>query len=428
MSLPHIAYAGMTHLGLCSAVAASHQGARTLGFDPDATRIGRIAVGALPVCEPGLDDLLHAHRDRIAFSADATGLRDCDLIYVAADVPTDAAGVSDLREIDALLDLVLVHARADATIVILSQVPPGFTRARQRPGRSIQYQVETLVFGRAVERATRPERFVLGCVDPARPLPSAWQRFLASFGCPLLPMRLESAELAKISINCALAASVTIANTLAELCERVGADWAEIAPALKLDARIGQHAYLAPGLGLAGGNIERDLATVLRLSDEHGTDAGAIRAVVANSRHRKDWAFRELQDALLANMPDARLGALGLAYKENTDSVKNSAALQLIAQLTPWPVRVFDPIVPASAAVHPNVTAAPSALEAARGVDALAIMTPWPEFRRLAPADLATVMRGRLILDPYRVLDAAAARTAGLDHRMLGVHSGERSR
>jgi UDPglucose 6-dehydrogenase len=423
MTQPRVAYAGMTHLGLCSAIAAAAQGFVTLGFDADAHLIGRIAMGDLPVREPGLDDLLRAHRDRIMFSADADALRACDLVYVAPDVPTAGSGVSDLGGIDALLDIVLANTRDDATIVILSQVPPGFTRARQHPGRTILYQVETLVFGRAVERATRPERFILGCIDPDAPLPAAWQSFLKSFGCPLLPMRLESAELAKISINCVLAASVTTANTLAELCERVGADWSEIAPALKLDARIGSYAYLAPGLGLAGGNIERDLATVMRLSGQHGTDSGMIRAIVANSRHRKDWALRELNEALLMTTPQARIGVLGLAYKENTHSVKNSAALALIAQLTAWPVRAFDPAVPASAAQHPNLTAASNALEAARDVDALAILTPWPEFRELAPADLARIMRGRLVLDPYRVLDASAAHAAGLDYRTLGARA-----
>ena len=423
MTRPRIAYAGMTHLGLCSAIAAAGQGFPTLGFDTDPHLIARIAAGDLPVREPGLDDLLRAHRKRIDFAADAAALRACDLVYVAPDVPTDGAGVSDLSGIDALLDIVLANTRDDAVIVILSQVPPGFTRARQRPGRTILYQVETLVFGRAVERATKPERFILGCLDPDAALPPAWQGFLESFGCPLLPMRLESAELAKISINCALAASVTTANTLAELCERVGADWSEIAPALKLDARIGPYAYLAPGLGLAGGNIERDLATVMRLSEQHGTDAGMIRAIVANSRHRKDWALRELHEALLATTPQARIGVLGLAYKENTHSVKNSAALELIAQLAAWPVRAFDPAVPASAAQHPKLTAATNALDAVRDVDALAIMTPWPEFRELAPADLARLMRGRLVLDPYRVLDAAAAHAAGLDYRTLGARA-----
>jgi UDPglucose 6-dehydrogenase len=278
-----------------------------------------------------------------------------------------------------------------------------------------------LVFGRAVERATKPERFIVGCAEPAQPLPPAMNTFLEAFGCPILPMRFESAELTKIAINCCLVASVSVANTLAELCERIGADWAEIAPALKLDRRIGAYSYLAPGLGLAGGNLERDLATVIRLSDEYGTETGVIRAFVANSDHRKNWALRTLHEALLGRAPKASLGILGLAYKENTHSVKNSPSLALIRDLAPWPLRIFDPVVPAAAAPHPLVTGAKSALEAAQGVDALVIMTPWPQFRSLRCSDLADAMRGRLVLDPYRVLEPAAAKAAGLDHRTLGM-------
>jgi UDPglucose 6-dehydrogenase len=420
--LPKIAYVGMTHLGLCSAIGAASKGFATLGFDVDPDLVARLDKGALPVNEPDLDDLLAANRARIAFASDPAQLAGCDVIYVAPDVPTDDTGASDLGKLDQLLALVIAHARADATIVVLSQVPPGFTRERQLPNRAIYYQVETLVFGRAVERTTRPERFIVGTPgDPDEPLPAAMQAYLEAFGCPILPMRLESAELCKISINCCLVASVTVANTLAELCERIGADWSEIVPALKLDARIGPRSYLAPGLGIAGGNLERDLATVIRFSEAHGTEANVIRAFVGNSRHRKDWPLRTIHAEILANLPEARLGILGLAYKENTHSVKNSPSLAFIQHLKPWPLRVYDPVVPASAAPHPDVTGAKSALEAAEGVDALAIMTPWPEFRSIAPQDLARVMRGRLVLDPYNVLDAKAARAAGLDHRTLGV-------
>jgi UDPglucose 6-dehydrogenase len=285
----------------------------------------------------------------------------------------------------------------------------------------LYYQVETLVFGRAVERTTKPERFIVGTPDPAKPLPPAMQQYLEAYGCPILPMRFESAELTKISINCCLVASVSVANTLAELCERIGADWSEIAPALKLDRRIGAYSYLSPGLGFAGGNLERDLATVVRFSEEYGTESSVIRAFVTNSAHRKDWALRTLHEAVLSNLPQAIIGVLGLAYKENTHSVKNSPSLALIRHLGLWPLKVYDPIVPASAAQHPNVSGAGSALDAAKGVDVLAIMTPWPEFKKLSCADLAAAMRGRTVLDPYRVLDPSAARKAGLDYRTLGV-------
>jgi UDPglucose 6-dehydrogenase len=421
MSKPRVGYAGMTHLGLCSAVAAASKGFATLGFDADVALVTRLQAGKLPVVEPGLDNLLRASRARMTFSADPARLTDCDLVYVALDVPTDDSGGSDLAGLDRLLEVVLANTRADAVIVVLSQVPPGYTRARQRAGRRLYYQAETLVFGRAVERATKPERFIVGAPDPAQPLPAALDAFLSAFDCPLLPMRFESAELTKISINCCLAASVTVANTLAELCERIGADWAEIAPALRLDRRIGAHAYLAAGLGLAGGNLERDLATVLRISEEYGSDASLIRALVGNSAHRRDWPLRTLHELVLSREPHARFGVLGLAYKENTHSVRNSPSLALIGCLTPWTLQVFDPVVPASAAPHPNVTGATSALDAAEGVDALAIMTPWPQFRELACEDLARVMRGRLVLDPYRVLDAGKAKAAGLDYRTVGA-------
>jgi UDPglucose 6-dehydrogenase len=418
-----IAYAGMTHLGLCSAVAAASKGFSTLGFDTDADLVGKLDAGMLPVVEPDLDGLLRDNRTCIQFTANPTRLRQCDLIYVAPDVPTDDSGKSDLAGLDRLLELVLGHARPDAVIVVLSQVPPGYTRARQRPGRVICYQVETLVFGRAVERATKPERFIVGVPEAVRPLPRQLETFLLAFGCPILPMRFESAELTKISINCCLVATVSVANTLAELCEHIGADWSEIAPALKLDRRIGAHSYLAPGLGLAGGNLERDLATITRFSEEYGTDAGVIRAFVANSAHRRDWVLRTLHEALLAQVPRASLAILGLAYKENTHSVKNSPALALIRNLSPWPIKTYDPVVPASAASHPAATGAKSALEAAQGVDALAIMTPWPEFRTLSCTELAKTMRGSLVVDPYRMLDHDRALAAGLDHRTLGVSS-----
>ena len=207
--------------------------------------IDRLDKGDLPVVEPDLPELLANNRSRLAFTAEVADLAACDVVYLALDVPTDDAGTSDLTGLDRLLELVIPALGPKATLVVLSQVPPGFTRARLRPGLSLYYQVETLIFGRAMERALHPERFIVGCADPAEPLPPALQAYLQAFGCPILPMRLESAELTKIAINCCLVSSISVANTLAELCEGIGAVWGEIAPALKLDRRIGQHAYLS---------------------------------------------------------------------------------------------------------------------------------------------------------------------------------------
>jgi UDPglucose 6-dehydrogenase len=417
---PVIAYVGMTHLGLCSAVAAASKGFVTKAIDRDAALVARLDARELPVVEPGLDDLLREHRDRIRFSADGGELRACDVIYVAPDVPTDDSGKSSLAGLDSLLEFTLANARPDSVVVVLSQVPPGYTRARQEPERLLYYQVETLIFGRAMERAVGPERFIVGCPDPAKPLPAALNAFLQSFGCPILPMRFESAELCKIAINCCLVSSISVANTLAELCEGIGADWSEIVPALKLDRRIGAYAYLAPGLGIAGGNLERDLATVVRLAAGIGSDAGVVKAWIVNSRHRKGWAVATIREAVLDQNPDAIVAVWGLAYKENTASIKNSPSLATIAALPEARLVLHDPVVKASATQHAKAIAAPDPMSAIKGVDALMILTPWPQYRAVAPLAIATAMRGRVVLDPYAVLDGDAARAAGLRLYTLG--------
>jgi UDPglucose 6-dehydrogenase len=412
LSAPVIGFAGMTHLGVNSAAAALERGFRVIAFDAAKPVVDALRRGRAPVTEPGLEEILHRKAAQATYSTAASDLARCDVVYISTDVATDDEGRSDLAPVRALIGSVSAQLREDAVLVVLCQVPPGFTRGVALAPERLYYQVETLVFGRAIERALHPERFIVGCADPERPLAPAYREFLGAFGCPVLPMRYESAELAKIAINCCLVASVSVANTLAELCERTGADWSEIVPALRLDRRIGAHAYLSPGLGIAGGNLERDLATVIRLAGELGTDAGVVKAWVANSRHRRDWAARTLRRELLERDPKALVAVWGLAYKENTHSTKNSPSLATIAQLRGAQLRTHDPVVPDATAKEP--------LEAARGADALMILTPWPQYREVPPSAIAAAMRGRLVLDPYAVLERRAARDAGLVVHTLG--------
>lgn len=409
----------MSHLGLNSAVAAADKGFQIVCYDSDPRLIEALTRGELPVIEPDLPELLEKNAGRIKFTSDANALANCDLVYIAQDVPTDNTGSSDLERIDVLIRLVHAVLSPNSVLVILSQVPPGFTRARIRPGLLLHYQVETLIFGRAMERARFPERFIIGCANPELLLPVALSSFLASFGCPVLPMRYESAELAKISINMCLVASVGVANTMAEVCEKTGADWAEIVPALKLDRRIGPYSYLSPGLGIAGGNLERDLATVLSLSNLHGTDAGIVAAWVENSAHRKDWAWSVLKN-LLNEQPHAKIAVLGLAYKEDTHSTKNSPSLALLARLNSYSVVVYDPVVAVETIGH-DFMAAATAIDAIHDADVVCIMTPWAEFKKMSVTDLANRMRGRWVLDPYRVLDGRAVESVGLNYVTLGV-------
>jgi UDPglucose 6-dehydrogenase len=360
-------------------------------------------------------------RARLTFTSDAGRLKKCDVIYVAPDVPTDDKGASDLGPIRALIDVVDAAMAPASVLVVLSQVPPGFTRGLNRPLVTRYYQVETLIFGRAIERAMYPERFIVGCADPAVPLPAALATYLAAFECPILPMRYESAELCKISINMVLVAQVSCANTIAELCEKIGADYGEIVPALRLDRRIGAYAYISPGMGISGGNLERDLATFNSFGDALGTSIGVVRAWQHNSGYRRNWALRTLHATVLSRVADPRIAVLGLAYKENTDSVKNSPAVALVEALQPFHVRAFDPVVAPREEWHPALTASLDPMAACAGADVVLIMTPWPEFRGIDVTQLAKALRGNVVIDPNGMLDRRAAIAAGLEYYRIGV-------
>jgi len=412
-----VGFAGMTHLGIVSSSVIASRGFRTICYDADGALIARLRGGEMPVQEPELDDVVRANAERQSFSADLADLQACDIVYIAPDVPTDDSGQSELSGIRMLIDAIAGALRPDAILVVLCQVPPGFTRAITSIDHArLYYQVETLVFGIAVQRAREPERYIVGCADSGRPLDPRFAGFLAVAGCPVLPMRYESAELAKIAINCCLVASISVANTLSEICENVGADWSEIVPSLKLDARIGPKSYLAPGLGIAGGNLERDLATVMAIAGAYGANDDVVRAWISNARHRRGWAAGAIRQALLDARPDARVAVWGLAYKENTASIKNSPSLATIAALPTAHFVVHDPVVRSE-----RLDQVAEPLEALADADALMILTPWPAYRSIAPAEIARRLRGRLVIDPYRVLDRSEALAQKLDYRTLGV-------
>jgi len=421
MTGPVIGFAGMTHLGLNSAVASAERGFDVICFDSDADRIAALNEGRLPVVEPELPEMFARRHARLTFTSDAGLLKKCDVIYVAPDVATDEKGASDLGPIRALIDLVDAAMAAASVLVVLSQVPPGFTSGLSRPLAARYYQVETLIFGRAIERAMYPERFIVGCADPAVPLPAALAAYLSAFECPILPMRYESAELCKISINMVLVAQVSCANTIAELCEKVGADYGEIVPALRLDRRIGAYAYISPGMGISGGNLERDLATFNSFGDALGTSIGVVRAWQHNSGYRRNWALRTLHATVLSRLADPLIAVLGLAYKENTDSVKNSPAVALIEALQPFHVRAFDPVVAPREEWHPVLTASLDPMAACGGADVVLVMTPWPEFRGIDVTQLAKALRGNVVIDPYGMLDRRSAIAAGLEYYRIGV-------
>jgi UDPglucose 6-dehydrogenase len=433
-----IGIVGLSHLGIVTGLGLAARGFELQCYDPDAQRVRELHAGTLPIYEPQLEELLSQHSARISFSNDLSALSTCSLVYLARDVPTDSNNVSDLRPILALLSSLLPVLQQSATLVIHCQVSPGFTRkltarltALQRQDLQVYYQVETLIFGRAVERALQPERYIVGCADPRRPFPVDYQQVLAAGNCPILPMRYESAELAKIAINLFLISTLSTAGFLAEVCEHNGADWQEIAPALRLDKRIGPHAYLQPGLGFAGGNLERDVVTVLSLAAEFGCEAAVPKSWLLQNEYRKHWVLRLLQSEVYRRNPEASLALWGLTYKPDTHSVKNSPALLLLEQLRSKPLAVFDPRVTLASVcesesqqnscTYTHWRQAQDCLDCVQSADALLILTAWPEFAEVSLQEIKERMRGRVVIDPLALLDQASCQRLGFDYYRMGA-------
>ena len=283
----NIGFIGASHLAYVSAIASAEKGAgswkitcfsKSHNFDQ--------------FQEPDLYHLFEKNKQHIIFTDNVSDLKKCDLVYLAIDVPTDNNGCSNLTPINEHINCIKKSLNDQAVLVILSQVPPGFTSKIDFPKDRLFYQVETLIFGKAIYRALYPERYIIGSQKKQENLPGIYMEYLEAFNCPIFIMNYESAELAKISINLYLTATVTTTNMLSEICEKVGAEWGDIAETLKLDKRIGPHAYLKPGLGISGGNLERDMQTVKNIAFEHGALVKLLDAEIADSNYRSMWALR----------------------------------------------------------------------------------------------------------------------------------------
>jgi len=421
-------FVGLSHLGIISSIGWASFGGPVIAADLDERPVEALRRGALPVHEPSLEDLFGRVRQRMTFSTDFSHLRDCPLVIVARDVPTDEANASDPSVVLRLLDAAVPHLQQDVTLAVMSQVPTGFTRRLAQRIRSerpslkfgLHYWVETLVFGNAVERYLKPERIIIGCAEPAAPLPPALEAGLRRFACPILPMAYESAELTKTAINLYLCAAVTYANTLSDLCEEVGADWTEMMPALRLDGRIGPAAYIRPGLGIAGGNLERDMVTLRDLCVAHGVDDAFIATMLDYNARRAQWVHRKLAEHLFVHVGHPVVAIWGLAYKKNTRSTKNSISLRVIRELgDAADLRAYDPVVGAGEADLQRIKLVADRDEALVGADCLLVLTDWAEFA-VPDSHALRSMRRPLVIDGVGVVDADRADLSGVRLVQMG--------
>lgn len=420
-------FLGLSHLGIISSIGWASLGSQVVAVDLDGDSVATLSRGELPIYEPALHDLFAKTRHRMSFSSDPGALANCRLVIVSRDVPTDSDNHSDASPIFRLVEAVIPHLQCDATLVVLSQVSPGSTRElaewvrSRRPELDLQiyYWVETLIFGDAVQRFLKPERIIVGCAEPTAPLSFALEEGLRRFNCPILPMAYESAELTKTAINLYLCAAVTYANTLSDLCEALGADWTEMMPALRLDRRIGPAAYIKPGLGIAGGNLERDMVTLQNLCGTNGVDGSFIETLLDHNARRFQWVRRQLEVHLLREVGDPVIAVWGLSYKKNTRSTKNSTALRAVRELRDRAaVRVYDPVV-RTGDIDLSLEVAASRDEILTGADCLLVVTDWDEFAVPGAQSLGS-MRRPLIIDAVGIVDDKRADLEGVRLVQMG--------
>lgn len=426
---------GLWHLGSVTAACLARAGHHVIGLDHDADTVASLARGVPPVAEPGLADLLRDHAARLEFTTDPAAAARADVAWVAYDTPVDADDRADVEFVIGQAGRMLPHLRDGAVAIVSSQLPVGSAArlAAMRPGVHVACSPENLRLGKAIQVFSDPDRVVVGVAsDAAR---AVIAELLAPITARIEWMSVESAEMTKHAINAFLALSVTFANELASVCERVGADAKEVERGLKTESRIGPKAYLAPGGAFAGGTLARDVAFLTALGAEHHLALPLLGGVRPSNEAHKQWARRRLEDRLggAASLAGATIAVWGLTYKPGTDTLRRSAAVELCTSLAAAGARVvaWDPAVHAlPAELASAIALAPGPLDALAGASALVVATEWPELigaisgaadPETAAAAALRAMRRRLVLDANRFLAKAFAGIADVEYYAVGV-------
>jgi UDPglucose 6-dehydrogenase len=408
---------GLWHLGTVTAACLAGQGQHVIGLDPDPQRVADLQSGRPPVAEPGLPELVDAglRNGRLAFSADAAeALHGANTLWVTFDTPVDDDDRGDHEWVREQLDRVRPFVEPGTLVVISAQVPVGFGRALERdwqltdPTLRFASAPENLRLGTAIDAFTAPERVVIGLGRDTDPV-----RLAVLFG-PLSDriewMTMESAEMTKHALNGFLALSVAYTNELARICERVGADAAEVERGLRSEPRIGNKAYVTAGAPIAGGTLARDVAFLNQLAADHGLQSPVMHGIQDSNRLHMQW-IREAVQEMLNDAKEPRVAVLGLTYKAGTDTLRRSSAVDLARWLTDRgvDVRAFDPAIHDSRPEIAWLQLAAGTQDALDGADVAVVATPWPIFKSIEAAQLVQTMRHPRLVDQTGFLPHLAA-------------------
>jgi UDPglucose 6-dehydrogenase len=435
--LPRVTVIGTGYLGLTHAVCLADLGHDVLAIDVDEEKIGKAANGEAPFFEPGLEPLLRKNLDagRLRFTMSFAEVADFgDVHFLCVGTPEGEAGHADLSFVYAAADALAPHLASGCLIVGKSTVPVGTARqvmnrvqAMAPAGREVElaWNPEFLREGFAVQDSLTPDRIVLGATSGRAEalIREVYARPLAA-GIPLLVMDLETAELVKVAANAFLATKISFINAMAEVCEQAGADVIPLAEALGHDARIGRR-FLSPGLGFGGGCLPKDVRAFRATATSLGVDSvvSLLTTVDTINQGRRDRVVALARETAGGSLSGKRVAVLGVAFKPNSDDIRDSASLAVCTRLAAEGaiVSVHDPVaMPNAARIQPGLRYAPSVSEVAEGADLVLHLTEWSDYQAIDPAALARVVARRVIIDARCCLDAELWGDAGWSVRVLG--------
>ncbi|MFZ2172732.1 MAG: UDP-glucose/GDP-mannose dehydrogenase family protein [Rhodococcus sp. (in: high G+C Gram-positive bacteria)] len=435
-----IAVFGTGYLGATHAACMAELGHDVLGVDVDVAKLARLESGEVPFYEPGLEEVLRRNiaAGRLRFTSSyEEAAAFADVHFLGVGTPQKKGEfAADLRYVDAVIESLAPLITGPAVIFGKSTVPVGTAerlgiRARELSpaGDSLEiaWNPEFLREGFAIQDTLHPDRLVLG-TDRDRPgraegVAREVYSQLLDENIPFVVTDLATAELVKTSANAFLATKISFINAISEVCEAAGADVTVLADAIGHDARIGRR-FLNAGLGFGGGCLPKDIRAFMARAGELGADqALTFLREVDNINMRRRTRMVELAREACGSLLGARVAVLGAAFKPDSDDVRDSPALNVAGQiqLQGAAVNVYDPkAMDNSRALFPTLGYSDTALDACEGADVVLVLTEWPEFQKLQPADLDAVVRKKVLIDGRNCLNPAQWRDSGWTYRGLG--------
>ena len=430
----HIAVIGTGYVGLVTGACFAEFGVDVTCVDIDSTKIDRLIAGEMPIYEPGLEQLVakNVQSGRLRFTTDLKqAVEQALVVFLAVGTPPKDDGSPDLSFVEAAARSVAEHMNGYKVIVTKSTVPIGtgeYLRKliRQHLKSSLSFGIvsnpEFLREGAAINDFMRPDRVVVGSSDDeAVAIMRDLYRPLYLIEVPFVVTSLEAAELTKYAANAFLATKISFINEIANLCERIGCDVHDVARAIGMDRRIGGK-FLHPGPGFGGSCFPKDTQALASVARQFGSDSMIVDAVIEVNR-RQRLAMIPKIEKLLGELKGKTVAILGLAFKPETDDMREAPAIDIVSGLLERgaTVRAYDPVAMTEAAkVLPEVSFARDEYEAVTDADALVFVTEWNQFRALDMRRVRDLMKFPRIADLRNIYDPADMRALGFEYVGVG--------